>query len=77
LTASDRELAERTSHVIKGLAGTYGFTALSESAALTNSHCNSDKDVIWVNEGRRVEKIGQRALQDIDAVFSQIEVSAA
>jgi len=77
LTASDRELAERTSHVIKGLAGTYGFTALSESAALTNSHCNSDKDVIWVNEGRRVEKIGQRALHDIDAVFSQIEVSAA
>lgn len=77
LKTHDRDLAEKTSHTIKGLAGTFGFMQLSESAALTNSHCNSDTQEKWVNEGHRSESIGQETLQNIDAAFDLIEVSAA
>jgi len=77
LDTKDREKAEKASHILKGLATTFGFSDLSETAALTNTHCKSGKNNMWMNEGQVTEGTGQLALENIDAAFDLIEVSAA
>ena len=65
------ELAEKSSHTLKGLAATYGIMALSEQAHLTNSYTLSDSTGDWVNAAKRSIEIGQQALRELDQVFSQ------
>jgi len=77
LDTSDIELAQRASHVIKGLAATYGITKLNKSAALTNQHCKSRPNEDWQTYGRLATDIGRDTLANIDAIFSAVEIAPA
>ena len=70
------EATQRASHTLKGLAGLYGLTALSEAAALTNSHCSDDTISEMVKHGMRAIKIADIALLRIDDLFDKNEEAA-
>ena len=69
--AKDIYVTERASHTLKGLAGVYGLTVLSEAAALTNSHCADDTVSKMVEHGLRAIKIAESAVLKIDDLFSE------
>jgi len=70
------EATQRASHTLKGLAGLYGLTALSEAATLTNSHCSDDTISEMVKHGMRAIKIADIALLRIDDLFDKNEEAA-
>lgn len=70
------EAAEFSSHTLKGLAGMYGLTLLSEAAALTNSHCSDDTITEMVEHGTRAIKIADVAVLKLDDLFRQSEAAA-
>jgi len=70
------EATQRASHTLKGLAGLYGLTALSEAAALTNSHCSDDTIAEMVKHGTRAIKIADVALLKLDDLFKNNEEAA-
>ncbi len=69
VSSQDIELTQRASHTLKGLAGLYGLNALSEAAALTNSHCSDDTIAEMVKHGTRAIKIADVALLKLDDLF--------
>lgn len=75
---SDRntEATQRASHTLKGLAGLYGLTALSEAAALTNSHSSDDTMSEMVKHGTRAIKIADVTLLKLDDLFKNNEEAA-
>jgi len=77
LDTSDIELAQRATHIIKGLAATYGITKLNKFAALTNQHCKSRPNDKWLTHGQLATDIGRDTLANIDAIFSTVEVAPA
>ena len=64
------------SHTLKGLAGVYGLTLLSEVAALTNSHCSDVTLVEMVEHGLRAIKIADVAVLKLDDLFNKYEEAA-
>ena len=71
IDGKDVQRAERASHTMKGLAGVYGLTILTEAAALTNSHCADDTVSKMVEHGLRAIKIAESAVLKIDDLFSE------
>ena len=69
ISSKDVEAAGFTSHTLKGLAGLYGLTQLSEAAALTKSHCSDDTLEQMVEHGTRAIKIADVALLKLDDLF--------
>lgn len=59
------------SHTLKGLAGVYGLTLLSEVAALTNSHCSDDTLTEMVKHGERAIKIADVTVLKLDDLFNK------
>ena len=72
----DIERAKFSSHSLKGLAGIYGLSQLSDAAALTNSHCKDGNVSEMVEHGTRAIKIADMALLKIDALFHINEEAA-
>jgi len=72
----DMEAAQFSSHNLKGLAGLYGLSALSDAAALTNSHSKDGKVDEMVKHGTRAIKIAEAALLKIDDLFDVNEEAA-
>jgi len=70
------EDTKRASHTLKGLAGLYGLTALSEAAALTNSHSSNDTMSEMVKHGTRAIKIADVTLLKLDDLFKNNEEAA-
>ncbi len=75
LQTNDRIQAGRASHVLKGLATTFGFSELTKIAELTNLNCKSDKNIKWKVQGQKTETIGHKTLKNIDVVFDQVKVA--
>ncbi|MEP4052998.1 MAG: ATP-binding protein [Litorimonas sp.] len=73
---SDIEAAKFSSHTLKGLAGLYGLTELSEEAALTNSHCFADTHVKMVEHGSRAIKLAEQTLLSLDDLFGKDKEAA-
>ncbi len=65
----DIEATKFSSHSLKGLAGLYGLSVLSDVAALTNSHCKDANVNEMVKHGKRAIKIADLALLKIDVLF--------
>ena len=65
-----------TSHTLKGLAGLYGMSELSEQAALTNSHCFTDTHAKMVEHGSRAIKLAENILLNIDDLFGNNKEAA-
>jgi HPt (histidine-containing phosphotransfer) domain-containing protein len=76
IEARDIKAVEFASHTLKGLTGLYGFKGLSKVAALTNSHCFSDKIEKMVVHGTRAIEIADVTLLNLDDLF-QIKDEAA
>ena len=76
VSLSDIEATRVASHTLKGLAGLYGLTLLSDAAALTNSHCSNDTLPQMVKHGTRAIKIADVALLRIDDLFDNNEEAA-
>lgn len=76
VSRQDIEMTKRASHTLKGLAGLYGLTPLSEAAALTNSHCSDDTLNQMVKHGTRAIKIADVTLLRIDDLFDNNEEAA-
>lgn len=72
----DVKATEFASHTLKGLTGLYGLSALSEAAALTNSHCSDDTLNEMVEHGTRAIKIADVALLKLDDLFKNNEEAA-
>jgi len=72
----DVKASKFASHTMKGLAGLYGLSSLSEAAALTNSHCSDDTITEMVKHGTRAIKIADVALLRIDDLFDSNEEAA-
>jgi len=70
------EATQRASHTLKGLAGLYGLTVLSEAAALTNSHSSDDTLSEMVKHGTRAIKIADVTLLKLDDLFKNNEEAA-
>ena len=68
---ADKDMKEikTASHTLKGLAGIYGLTLLSDAAALTNSHCSDDRFEKMVEHGTRAIKIADVAVLKLDDLF--------
>lgn len=73
--SGDMDLADYASHTIKGLAATYGYAGLSESADLTNLKCKIGMETDWKDKARATHRIGCQVLDDLDSVFDQIYVA--
>lgn len=76
LAQTDIKSTKRASHTLKGLAGVYGLKALSEAAALTNSHCSDDRQSEMVEHGTRAIKIADLVLLKMDDLFDKKEEAA-
>lgn len=76
LERADHKATKAASHTLKGLAGVYGLTLLSEAAALTNSHCSSDTTDEMVKQGMRAIKIADIAVLKLDDLFRDSEAAA-
>lgn len=76
VSRKDAEAAGFASHTLKGLAGLYGLSHLSEAAALTNSHCSDDKLEKMVEHGTRAIKIADVAVLKLDDLFESNEEAA-
>lgn len=72
----DVEACKFSSHTLKGLAGLYGFSELSKTAALTNSNCSHDTLAKMVEHGTRAIKIADVALLNLDDLFGDNEEAA-
>lgn len=72
----DRLMSKQASHTLKGLAGLYGLTSLSKSAALTNSHCSSDTIEKMVEHGLRAIEIAEMTMLKLDDLFRESEEAA-
>lgn len=70
------QATKSASHTLKGLAGVYGLTLLSEVAALTNSHCSDDRLAEMVEHGMRAIKIADVAVLKLDDLFNKYEEAA-
>lgn len=76
LEKRDIEACRFSSHTLKGLAGLYGFSELSEIAALTNSNCSDDTMSKMVKHGTRAIKMADVALLNLDDLFGNNEKAA-
>jgi PAS domain S-box-containing protein len=76
ITARDIEAAKFSSHTLKGLAGLYGMSELSEHAALTNSHCLPDTVEGMVKHGSRAIELAEISLLNLDDLFGYNEEAA-
>lgn len=76
IASQDHEAAKFASHTLKGLAGLYGLTELSEFAALTNSHCFPDTLEEMVKHGSRAIKLAEISLLNLDDLFGYKEEAA-
>ena len=74
--SKDISVTQQASHTLKGLAGLYGLAELSESAALTNSHCSNDTLEEMVEHGTRAIKIADFAVLKLDDLFRKSEKAA-
>ena len=72
----DINVTQHASHTLKGLAGLYRLAELSESAALTNSHCSNDTVGKMVEHGTRAIKIADVAVLRLDDLFRDSEEAA-
>lgn len=76
ISLRDVEASNSASHTLKGLSGLYGLSELSDSAALTNSHCHDDTLLEMVKHGTRAIKIAEFSLQNLDDLFGSNEEAA-
>jgi len=76
VSSQDIDLTRRASHTLKGLTGLYGLTALSEAAALTNSHCSDDSLAEMVKHGTRAIKMADITVLKLDELFENNEEAA-
>ena len=76
VSLKDTKAAQQASHTLKGLAGLYGLSTLSEAAALTNSHCSDDTLAEMVKQGLRAVKIADITLLKIDDLFDKNKEAA-
>ncbi len=76
LAVGDFDMVQRASHTLKGLSGLYGLNALSDAAALTNSHCSDDTVTEMVKHGTRAVKIADVTLLKLDDLFGKNEEAA-
>ena len=72
----DVKTCKFSSHTLKGLAGLYGLSELSQTAALTNSNCSHDTLAKMVEHGTRAIKIADVALLSLDDLFGDNEEAA-
>ncbi len=76
IVRKDAKSCETASHTLKGLAGLYGLTLLSDAAALTNSHCSADTLDEMVEHGTRAIRIADVAVLKLDELFKKYEEAA-
>lgn len=76
IASQDHEATKFASHTLKGLAGLYGLSELSEHAALTNSHCFPDTLEEMVKHGTRAIKLAEISLLNLDDLFGLNEEAA-
>ncbi len=76
IAANDIGVTKSTSHTLKGLAGVYGFSELSQAAALTNSYCADDKMDQMLKHGKQAIKIAEFYLTNLDEIFKNLEEAA-
>ena len=76
LASDNTQGVKVSSHTLKGLAGLYGMAALSEQAALTNSHCFPDMHAQMVKHGSRAIELAEISLLSLDDLFGYNEEAA-
>lgn len=76
IASEDQKTAKFACHTLKGLAGLYGLSELSEQAALTHSHCFPDTIEEMVKHGSRAIKLAEISLLNLDDLFGSNEEAA-
>ena len=76
IVEKDVESCKFSSHTLKGLAGLYGLSELSDMAALTNFNCSHDTVSKMVQHGTRAIKMADVTLLNIDDLFADNEKAA-
>lgn len=76
LAKKDVEACKFSSHTLKGLAGLYGLTELSQTATLTNYNCSHDMLAEMVGHGTRAIKLAEVVMLNLDDLFDDNEEAA-
>jgi len=76
IKARDIAATKAASHTLKGLAGIYGLSTLSDTAKLTNSNCSDDTIDKMVEYGTRAIEIANVVILKLNALFGSHEEAA-
>jgi len=76
IKARDITATKAASHTLKGLAGIYGLSTLSDTAKLTNSNCSDDTIDKMVEYGTRAIEIANVVILKLNALFGSHEEAA-